>query len=382
MAEDKSLKKAESLRKQWGDRLDELTLPCPLCRGSLLFHGVGTEQLYEFAEGEPDVVNPLDVQPMAFICDRCGYRADFDADLFNPGYLAQLQGATPERVAALSVRDYQVLVPLTGEERSDTLLDLASAVAGVHRGEVLVLHVEPDLSGGGGVVDRLLERIQSFTPAGGDPAPVRVLRRRSGAVGEAIVHTAADKRVELLLVGWRGWTAGRQAVMGSVLDTVLQEAMCDVGVVHDRGLSSIRRILLPTAGGPHARLGFHLAHEIAQAFGAELDLLYVASPRVDDVDAAGQVAFNSTVRGKSEEPGRHQIDVERRVVINPNPVQAIVEEAAGYDLLLIGASPRKWLGRVRHGDMALKIARNCNPTSIVVSARNTLLGSWLNRLLS
>lgn len=383
MTEEESLQKAQRLRHQWGDRLDRFTLPCPLCRGTLHFAGVEAEQaLFEFAEGEPGVVNPLEVQPIAFLCERCGYHAEFDAELFNPAYLAQLQGAAPERVAALSIRDYQVLVPLAGGEKSETLLRLASAVARVHTGEVLVLHVAPEAETNEQASARIAERIENYTPPAGSPAPVRLLRRRAGDVGDAIVATSADKRVELLLVGWRGWTAGRERMLGSVLDTVLNESLADVGIVHDRGLSNVRRILLPTAGGPHARLGVRLGLDLARAFDAELHLLYVAAPNLEDPEAAGRHAFATTLRGLDTGGDDAPIDISEHVVASRNPVQAIVEEAAGYDLLLLGASPRKWLGRVRRGDMALKIARNCNPTSVVISARNTLIGSWVNRLLT
>jgi nucleotide-binding universal stress UspA family protein len=374
---------AEIVRRRWGDRLDRFSLPCPVCRGTMTFQGVRTEQLYEFAAGEPDTVTPLAVQPLTFICERCGYSADFDAELFNPAHLAQLQGAPPERVAALSVRDYQVLVPLTGGERSTTLLDLASAVAGVRHGEVVVLHVAPPAAGDSALADALRERLEHYTPEVGNPAPVQLLRRQAGDVGDAIVATAADERVELLLAGWRGWTRGHDAVMGHVLDTLLNEALCDVGVVHDRGLAAVRRILLPTAGGPHARVGAALAFDLALAFGAELELFYVAAPGTPDPERAGGAAMRTILRelGDRQPEEGPTVDVLRRVTTAPDAAQAIVEEAAAYDLVVLGASPRNWLGRIRRGDLALKIARNCNPTSIVVSARTSLLSSWLSRMM-
>ena len=51
--------KASDLSRQWATRLDEFHLPCPLCDGVLVFHGVTPERLYEFAEGEPGVVEPM-----------------------------------------------------------------------------------------------------------------------------------------------------------------------------------------------------------------------------------------------------------------------------------------------------------------------------------
>lgn len=100
-------------------------------------------------------------------------------------------------------------------------------------------------------------------------------------------------------------------------------------------------------------------------------------------------------RGRKEAAGREQIEktldgvqgdddiiVKKRVLVGADPVQTIVEESANYDLLLIGASHRNWLGRIRRGSMVARIVRNCNPTSIVVSARRSRIGSWLGRLFT
>src|SRR5215470_11427236 len=98
-------RQAEQISHRWGERLDRFELPCPMCKGELQFQGARRDRLYEFAEGEPGTVTPLNVLPISFVCNRCGYTAEFDAELFNPAYLAKLQGASPDRVAELSIRE-------------------------------------------------------------------------------------------------------------------------------------------------------------------------------------------------------------------------------------------------------------------------------------
>jgi nucleotide-binding universal stress UspA family protein len=365
------LEQAERTSHMWGERLDHFELPCPLCKGELQFQGVRRDRLYEFAEGEPGVVTPLNVLPISFVCNRCGYTAEFDAQLFNPAYLAAIQGAAPERIAELSVRDFRVLVPLAGEEKNQTLLDLASALAGVRNGEVIVLNVAPDPVN----EQSIAEKLQHYKPNIGDPAPVQLLVQHTDHVGETIVHVARRQRCELLMVGWRGWTRNQQAVMGTVLDPVLNEAVCDVAVVHDRGLHTIRRILLPTAGGPNMRAAVRVAYDLARAFNAELHLINVVASDADK--DKGREQIEKTLHNIGDTDG---VEIERRVLVGIDPVRVIVDESANYDLLLIGASHRTWLGRIRRGSVVAKIIRNCNPTSIVVSARQSRIGSWLVRL--
>lgn len=365
-------RQAEHLSQRWGERLDQFELPCPMCSGRLQFQGVERDRLYEFAEGEPGTVTPLNVLPISFVCSRCGYTAEFDAELFNPAFLAQLQGASPERVAELSVRDFRVLVPLGGEEKNETLLDLASALAGIQHGEVIVLNIAPDATS----AEHLADKLQHYKPAIGDPAPVHLLFQHTPDVGDAIVHTALRQRCELLMVGWRGWTRNQQAIMGTVLDPVLNEAVCDVAVVHDRGLLEVRRILLPAAGGPNMKTAARLAHDLARAFDAELHLMNVVA-RAED-EKRGHEFIDNALRGIHD----IAVSVDRYVVVSEDTVQTIVEESAQYDLLLIGGSHRNWRGQIRRGNMVAKIVRNCNPTSIVVSARQSRIGSWLSRLLT
>ncbi len=371
-AEEWYRRQAEQISWRWGERLDRFVLPCHLCKGELQFEGVRRDRLYEFAEGEPGTVTALNLLPISFTCNRCGYTVEFDAELFNPSYLAQIQGAPPERVAELSIREFRVLVPLGGEEKNETLLDLASALAGVRHGEVIVLNVAPDVTS----AQQLSDKLQHYKPGIGEPAPVQLLVQQTEDVGESIVNAASHQRCEWMMVGWRGWTRNQQAIMGSVLDPVLNEAVCDVAVVHDRGLPNVRRILLPTAGGPNVKVAIRLAFDLAHAFNAELHIVSVVA-RADE-DAKGRELIEDTLREISEDG---TITVERRVLFGTDPVQTIVEEAARFDLLLIGASHRNWRGQIRRGSMIAKIVRNCNPTSIVVNARQTRIGSWLTRLL-
>jgi nucleotide-binding universal stress UspA family protein len=172
--------------------------------------------------------------------------------------------------------------------------------------------------------------------------------------------------------------------MGTVLDPVLNEAICDVGVVHDRGLPIVRRILLPTSGGTSAKVSARIAYDLARAFDAELHLLYVAPPNVANAEAKGQAHITKTLHDLDHGP--HQSDgeviIERRVVTSGNVVRTIVDESSGYDLLILGASHRNWRGKFGHDSIAAKIVRNSNPTAIVVSARHSRIGSWLNRLFT
>jgi nucleotide-binding universal stress UspA family protein len=360
-------RQAERISRKWGNRLDEFNLPCPLCRGRLVFQGVGHSHLYEFAEDEPGVVQELDVLPMSFVCDRCGYTAEFDAELFDPAYLAQLQGEDPERVAELSPGDFRVLVPLTGREVSNTLLDLAAAIAYERHGDVIVLNTLPQ----SGMTDIIEKKLEVFRPLVDRPVPIRLLQERVTDIGESIVAISARQGVSLTLVNWHGWSRNEFALMGKVLTPILDETICDVAVVQDRGLTRVRRVLLLTSGGPNSAAAAPLALDWARAFDAELHLVSVITP--EQTEAMGYERIMETLEHLTLRDDERVI---RHVWTGEDVVETIVEFATSYDLIVIGAAPRDWRGKIQSDSVTARVARNSGITTIVIRGRQKLFTSW------
>jgi nucleotide-binding universal stress UspA family protein len=374
LAEKTALRRARNISRKWGERLDEFDLPCPLCRGELEFQGVTQERLYEFAEGEPGVVEPLDIFTLNFVCNLCGYTAEFDAELFNPAHLAKLAGAKAEHVAALTVRDFRLVVPMRGDERSETLLDLATAIAGYRKGDVIILDTAQNET----LEGMLTEKLHQYKPAAGDPAPVFVIRQGSHDIQEAWPAILKRQRCDLMLLKAKGWARLEEADVASVINEILTDAICDIALVYDRGIRKINRILLATAGGPSAKAAAPFALDLAKSFDAELHLLYVASPDDAQGEDEGQRRITETL-------GELEIDesvaMQRRVIFGQDPIQVIINEAANYALLLMGGSPQSWRGRLRLDTLSANIARNSAATAIVVLTRTSKSRSWLSRFL-
>jgi nucleotide-binding universal stress UspA family protein len=370
---DDSLLRAQQLSSKWGTRLDDFELPCPLCRGHLNFHGVGRSTLYEFAEGEAGVVTPLHVLPILFICNRCGYTAEFDAELFNPSYLARLQGETQERIEALQADDFRVIVSLSSDEKSDTLLDVASALCGVRDGEVIVMNVNTEEKAS----PRLADMISRYTPPRGNPTPVHLIHKRNADPGSAILEVARSEKCDALILGWRGWTRNDRAVIGTVIDPVLRESTCDVILVNDHGLPKrVDRILLLTAGGPNARVAMPYAIDLAKAFETKVHVLSVVSPDLPTPEATGRASIEQTL---TSIPFKDLKYVEQEVKVSAQPIDTIIQEAQRYSLLMIGAEPRNWRGEIRADSFVSKVTRNIGVTSMIVRGRQNLVGSVLQR---
>jgi nucleotide-binding universal stress UspA family protein len=365
--------KAGRLGEKWDQAIEKFEIPCPLCRGRMQAQGVDHDRLYEFAEGEPGSVNPIDIFTMSFVCNRCGYTAEFDEELFNPAYLARLEGQPPERVAQLATREYRVLVPLRGDEPSNTLLKLASAIARTRHGDVLVLSAAPKQ----GLEETLEKKVKGFKPASGSPAPVMLLGQSKEDLSGSLKETIEQQNCDLLLIQAKGWPHIDQAGVSGLLDGVLKDSLSDIAIIHDRGLQAVDRVLLATSGGPNAQAAAPLMLDIVRAFDAELHLMYIATPD----DPQGEEIGLSRIADTLGDLDLTEIKVQRRVVFDPNPIQKIITESADYDLLILGGSPQDWRGRLRVDSFSAKIARNTAATAIVVLAQKNRPHSWLYRLL-
>jgi nucleotide-binding universal stress UspA family protein len=371
---------AEDLSRRWSEILEDYSLPCPLCRGELEMQGVAAARLYEFAEGEPGAVNPIELLPIHFLCGNCGYTAVFDSQLFNPAHLARLAGEKPERVAALTVRDYRVLLPLRGDERSNTILHLATAIAASRNGDILVL----ESASGEAMSERVAQKLQDYRPRAGSPATVNVIQRTNEPLRVNLTQAVTRHRCDLLLIEARGWhkgaggrKAGGQSEVGPLIEEILLEDLCSVGIVHDRGLPQVNRVLLATSGGPNAQAAVSLVLDIVRAFEAELHVLYIASPADSESVAVGHSRIAETL-GEIDAEG---IRLQQRVIVEEDPVQGLISEAGEYDLLVIGGSPRDWRGKIQLNSFSATVARNADTTTIVLIAPGDQPRSFLSRLL-
>src|SRR6185295_18195260 len=100
-----------------------------------------------------------------------------------------------------------------------------------------------------------------------------------------ICSVAEVKGADLILLGWHKPVLTRTALGGTVAD-VLEKASADVAVFVDRGLTAVRRVLVPFQGTPDDKAALELARR-ATAMGAEVTILHVIKPGREDSERLG-----------------------------------------------------------------------------------------------
>jgi amino acid transporter len=257
--------------------------------------------------------------------------------------------------------EFRILLPIANPAFADKMIRLASMIARQRKGEVILLNVVkiPEQTPPSGAIT-YVKNAKTFLsdlmakmdiPAGG-------IIKVGHKTAEAILSTIEEVKPKLVILGWRGRTFRRDVVLGSTIDPILVQAKCDVAVVRfEKEFGNIRKILVPTAGGPHAVLAGELARDIAKECNASVTLLYVGKSEEDRKKA--EKAFRETSKPLKD------VKVRTKFVVDRNVVERIAEEANKHDIVFIGATCERFLKNFLLGVFPEKVVGKTGKTVVM-----------------
>jgi glucosyl-3-phosphoglycerate synthase len=235
----------------------------------------------------------------------------------------------------------RILIPVANPATAEELIRLGADLLEPRVGEITALGIVEvaegvPLSEGATRARharRLLQKVLGFGPPGTTIRPIVRIGRRAS---EGIIESCAEEESDLIVFGWGGRPKGVREgspAFSSTIEEVVRDAPCDVAVVKQRGATTIRRILVPVRGGPHAELALRFAAAIGARHDAEVVVLHVVPPGISlGVKAQAEHALSSFVRLHG---GDHAVGQLREAV---NVRNAILREAERADLVVMGAS--------------------------------------------
>lgn len=276
---------------------------------------------------------------------------------------------------------YRILVPIANPATADTLLRLAGALARQQEGEVLALQVVtvPDqvpLDEGRhrAATNRVLLE-QALNQAKEEMFKIHTMTRVAHNVAEGILDTAQEEGVDLIILGWRGYTRSAGASMGPIIDPVIRNAPCDVTVAKGGEWAEAEKILVPTSGGPNAPIAARLASLLSAVFGSRVTALYVQQGRA----TPQRMEKNRQLIGKTLEGLEFSHAPEQKVVVADSVVEGIVREAQDYDLVLLGASEEGLFDQFAFGSIPQKIAARVPRTAVIVKRYAGPTELWIRK---
>jgi nucleotide-binding universal stress UspA family protein len=266
---------------------------------------------------------------------------------------------------------FRVLVPVANPANVDSLIDLACAVAERREGHLVVVRVvvvpeqlPPESEEK--YVDReraLLD--QARRRAREHDVPVTSLIRIGHSAARAILETARERQVDLILLGWKGHTSTARRILGEITDEVVMRATTDIMLVKLTGPELPKHLLLPTAGGTHARRAEQYAADIAKSQGGHLTLCSIVPP-----DAPEELLESETTRldaakqSIAEVTGLEAVD---HVILRDRAISdAIVEEGKKHDAVVVGAAGQSFSNQILFGSIPEEVARESEKPVIVI----------------
>jgi amino acid transporter/nucleotide-binding universal stress UspA family protein len=281
----------------------------------------------------------------------------------------------------LAHKDYKIVLGVETKNEVLPLMHTALPIAKETDGEIYVTHVIPlppqtPLNVGKQFIKERKKFLEEADEMGDrHNVPVSYNIRVSHEVYYGLLDSVIENKANALLLG-SGSTTTREKILGSVLDPLIQEAPCDVGVFKINKDVKIKKILLPTAGGPNAKLAFEWGSWIAQQNKGTLTLLSIVSD--ERKIKRGQSCLLETKKTIEHETKR----VEEKIVYGTDILKTIMKESKGYDMILIGASKAGLWQRIRFGTIPEKLTRRSPVSVLVVRKYEGTILNWLRRFLA
>ncbi len=278
---------------------------------------------------------------------------------------------------------YRVLVPLHNPDHVIPLMKLAIPIAKAHAGEIIVLGVIdvpinlPPHEGMRFVHHKtpLLKKAIEYGNAQG--VETRSAIRIAHQVWDGIIHAAEAEKATLVLMGWKGYTTTRDRIMGEVTDKVVRHVPCDLITVKLMGDRPIRRILITTAGGPHAMLAAEYVGIYHDLEGYEVSCCYVMKPDAgEDEEESARQWIQKTIHLTNLE-GKAAM----RLLKGRKVATALIRAGEDYDLIVLGASKEGVFSNVLFGEIPEKVARFSQTPVMIVQRYEGPVKSLVKRVM-
>ncbi|HEX2685367.1 MAG TPA: universal stress protein [Kofleriaceae bacterium] len=277
---------------------------------------------------------------------------------------------------------------------SDHAIERAIGVAALHRARLVLVHAQADDPPVTEVDNQILAQLGEVSAAIRAEEAVRLADKlaeiqalglsasvvsRIGPPDEVLATAAHEENADLIVVGTHGHTGVSRFLLGSVANTTIRRAPCDVLVVRGEPVrAAFRKPLVATDFSPAADKALaHTANVVVPGAAVEVVHAWQLPAGSWGATLLGQARFPwSTVRDavlasvkaqadKFAAAHDHALHIE---LIQGPPAQVITETAdrGAYDLIVVGAHGNRGFRRLLLGSVAESAVRHAHCSVLVV----------------
>lgn len=278
-----------------------------------------------------------------------------------------------------------ILLPLSNPATEGALLRVGTALAKARSARLHLAHVvslprQTPLEAGRIEFEQMRREQETLLDVASRHASEQGIRARANAlvahsVPSALLNIADIEQTDIILMGWRGDVRGplsRRTNVAGVAKAVDRNIL----VLKDNGLSRVDRILVPVGGGPHTKLGLKVAQQLAAQWGASISAMTV---KVDREYSDAVSAFDLESRQFLQDFGEEFVcDILKEVgvsaeilpVIDTDISRGIINIAADYDLIIIGASEEWVVSQWLFGSIPDRVANQASVSVLMARSKD------------
>ena len=259
-------------------------------------------------------------------------------------------------------KDYKILVPLANPERVESLIEISAKVACASQGEVLALNVIslPNITAYDSSATPLLAEAQMVLNKA-QAIPFSSLLKIGRSAAEEITRVARDSQRDLIPPGYK---KEEDPLGNSAIHRVIDLQSCDVAILKsDTGyVGPFERVLVPVGGTDiNDQLKVRLLHSIFRDTNCQVTFMTVVSP------AQGN---HSQAESTLQRAAKIYSIPNSKLILEENDqvAAAIINQAAGHDLLVLGMREESWLQSFFFGTVAQRVAGQVQCPTLLVKA--------------
>jgi nucleotide-binding universal stress UspA family protein len=221
--------------------------------------------------------------------------------------------------------------------------------------------------------ERQLQQLREDASRAG--VQLKTTTRRHPDPETAICAVAEEKKMDVIAMGTHGRRALSRMMLGSVAESVMRQAPCAVLTVREGDVPediAVQKILTPVDLSEYSVPLLREAADVANTFGATLDVLHVVEPLPFPVPLVGGFTLNDLAVEPTQRAEEQVNDCLKRAGVSSPPARMHLEEghaamtildAAGdleADLICIASHGLSGMTRMLVGSVTARVVRRAS----------------------
>jgi amino acid transporter/nucleotide-binding universal stress UspA family protein len=237
----------------------------------------------------------------------------------------------------ISKKEYNMLVYISDQSTTESLSQIAFAIAKKHNANIIFLYVI-ELNEGEKLKDdiqltdkaeELMQQAQGLAEESGIPS--KSIIKISHRISKGIYDTAMEENCNFILLDRKKSVTFFERFFSSVVDSVLQKSTTEVAILHGEiSPGKIKKILIPFSGDIHTQLAAEITPALIDFFNAEIRFAIVFNPASTSEEQKSKV---DQIKALLLE---NNITAKIVTIVESDILQGILKLSADNDLLVMG----------------------------------------------